>query len=302
VLDLRRLLVLREVARCGSLSGAARSLNYTQPAITHHIRRLEREVGTPLVSRAGRGVRLTEAGQALVAHADALAARLAAAEEQVGAIAGLRAGRVRLASFPTGTATLVPRALAELKRLHPGLTVSLVEAEPPGSLGLLRQGDCDVALSFAYPSMPAEEAADFVTVPLFAEDLLAVLPAAHPLAGVDALRLELLADATWIAGCDRCRGHLLHACASAGFSPQIAFATDDYVAVQQLVAAGLGVALLPRLAITTVLTGGVAVRPLASPRQREIAVVLPADARRPPAVSATLAALQRAAAELGWAG
>jgi molybdate transport repressor ModE-like protein len=298
MLDLRRLLVLRAVARHGSLSAAARQLGYTQPAITHHIRRLEREVGTPLVARAGRGIRLTEAGQALAAHVDAVSARLAAAEEEVAAIAGLRAGRARLASFPSGSATLVPAALARLRASHPLVGVSLVEAEPPTSLALLRRGDCDLALTFEYAGVASDEGADFTKVPLLADRLLAVLPAGHPLAHAGVLGLDQLAEETWIAGCERCRDHLLRACAAAGFTPEIAFATDDYVAVQRLVAVGLGVALLPELVLGTVQLPGVVATPLASAPERQILVVAPAAPQQPPAVAATLAALQAASAAL----
>ena len=297
MLDLRRLLVLRAVAHHGSLSAAARQLGYTQPAITHHIRRLEREAGTPLVARAGRGIRLTEAGQALAAHADAVSARLAAAEEEMAAIAGLRAGRARLASFPSSSATLVPAALARLRASHPLIEVSLVEAEPPTSLGLLRRGECDLALSFEYAGVTTDEGKDFVKAPLLTDRLLAVLPVSHRLARAGTLRLEQLAGETWIAGCERCSDHLLRA-AAAGFTPKIAFATDDYIAVQRLVAVGLGVALLPELVLATVQLPGVVATPLVSNPERQILVITPAGGRQPPAVAATLAALQAASAAL----
>ncbi len=297
MLDLRRLLVLRAVAHHGSLSAAARQLGYTQPAITHHIRRLEREAGTPLVAKAGRGIRLTEAGQALAAHADALSARLDAAEEEMAAIAGLRAGRARLASFPSSSATLVPDALARLRASHPLITVSLVEAEPPTSLALLRRGDCDLALSFEYPGVAADEGSDFAKAPLLADQLLTVLPAGHHLAQAGVLRLEQLAGETWIAGCERCRDHLLRAAAAAGFTPQIAFATDDYIAVQRLVATGLGVALLPELVLATVLLPGLVAMPLVSAPERRIVAIIPAG-QQPPAVAATLAALKAASAAI----
>jgi molybdate transport repressor ModE-like protein len=293
MLDLRRLLVLRAVAHHGSLSAAARQLGYTQPAITHHIRRLEREAGTPLVARVGRGIRLTEAGQALAAHADALSARLAAAEEEVAAIAGLRAGRARLATFPSSSATLVPAALVQLRASHPLIEVSLVEAEPPTSLALLRRGDCDLALSFEYADATTQEGADFTKTPLLADPLRAVLPASHPLAQAGIVHLEQLASETWIAGCERCRDHLLRVAAAAGFAPRIAFATDDYIAVQRLVAAGLGVALLPELVLTTVQLPGLTATPVAGNPVREICVITPAG-QQPPAVAVTLAALQAA--------
>ncbi|HEV2375501.1 MAG TPA: LysR family transcriptional regulator [Streptosporangiaceae bacterium] len=296
MLDLRRLLVLRAVAHHGSLSEAARQLGYTQPAITHHIRRLEREAGTPLVAKAGRGIRLTEAGQVLVAHAEVVSARLAAAEEEVAAIAGLRAGRARLASFPSSSATLVPAALAQLRASHPLIEVSLVEAEPPTSLALLRHGDCDLALTFEYAGVVSDEGADFTKTPLLTDRLLAVLPASHPLAQASTLDLAQLSAETWIAGCERCRDHLLRATAEAGFTPQIAFATDDYIAVQRLVIVGLGVALLPELVLATVALPGLTAIPLASAPQRQILAITPAATRQPPAVAATLAALQAASA------
>ena len=324
MLDVRRLMVLRAVARAGTLSAAARELGYTQPAVTHHLRRLEREVGTALVTRAGRGVRLTDAGRALVPHADALAARLAAAADEVAAIAGLRAGTARLAAFPSANATLVPTALALLRARHPGIAVTLLEAEPPESLALLRRGDCDLALSFTYRVAgaagphggghdgtgdgTADEDGDgdeggpgVARVPLLTDHLHAVLPRGHRLAAAPAVRLAQLAGETWIAGCERCRGNLLRACAAAGFTPEIALATDDYVAVQRLVGAGLGVALLPGLVVATLTLPEVAVRPLAPPPRRRVAAVLPAGSR-PPAVTALLTALQDAARPAGAAG
>ncbi|MER5489400.1 LysR family transcriptional regulator, partial [Streptomyces sp. NPDC002812] len=145
MLEARHLRVLRAVAVGGSFSAAARALGCTQPAVSQQIRALETSVGTPLLVRTGREMRLTEAGEALVRHAGGILAQLTAAEEEVAALAGLRAGRVRLVSFPSGSSTLVPTALAALRAAHPGTRVFLEEAEPPRSVELLRQGDCDVA-------------------------------------------------------------------------------------------------------------------------------------------------------------
>ena len=294
MLDIKRLQALQAVAREGSLSAAARTLGYTQPAVSHHIASLEAHLGTALVTRAGRGVRLTDAGAALAEHADDVLGRIAAAEEDVAMIAGLRAGRVRLAAFPSGAATLVPDALARLRDRHPGVAVSFEEAEPPESLPLLRAGDLDVVLGFSYEEDAA--AGDFERIALLEDPLLAVLPAGHALAGASVIALEDLADDVWIAGCPHCRGHLLHACAEAGFEPEIAFATDDYVAVQGLVAAGLGVALLPRLALVGMTRPGVEVRAVAQSPQRVIEAVVAAGARRPPTVTAMVEVLQEAAA------
>src|SRR3954470_4201241 len=134
MIEARHLRVLRAVARGGSFSAAARALGCTQPAVSQQMKALEASAGTPLLVRGPREMRLTQAGEALVRHADGILAGLAAAEEEVAAIAGLRAGRVRLASFPSGTPTLVPGAVAALRAAHPGTQVSLVEAEPPRSV------------------------------------------------------------------------------------------------------------------------------------------------------------------------
>jgi molybdate transport repressor ModE-like protein len=297
VLDVRRLHLLREVARHGSLSAAARALDYSQPAVSHHIARLEEEFGTPLLLRGGRGVRLTEAGETLCAHAEEILGRMAVAREEMAALSGLRAGRVRLGAFPSATATLLPPAIAALRRSHPGLVLSLVEDEPPEALALLRAGELDLAVVFSYPEAADAPAPDLDAAPLVDDALVAVLPADHPEADGSGERLQLgqLADETWIAGCDRCRAHLLHACAEAGFAPRIAFATDDYVAVQALVAAGVGVALLPRLGLRASHRPDVAVRELAGAPARSVYAVTPSAARRPPAVQAMLEQLVAAA-------
>jgi DNA-binding transcriptional LysR family regulator len=298
VLDVRRLNVLRAVANEGTFSAAARALDYTQPAVSHHVARLEAEVGTALLVRSGRGVRLTEAGQALVEHTDAVLARLASAEDEIAAIAGLRAGRVRLAAFPSASATLVPIAARMLQDAHEGVTVSLVEEEPPEALALLRGGEVDVAVAFGYPEADLTSTHDLEVVPLLEDDLFVVLPA-----GRSARRVKLsnLADETWIAGCERCRAHLLHLAGQAGFQPRIAYATDDYVTVQGLVAAGLGVALLPSLALAAVRRDDIATVPLAKPAARQIAAVVPAGPRYPPAVSAMIGALRSASATVSRA-
>ena len=295
MLDLRRLTVLRAVAREGSFSAAARALDYTQPAVSHHISRLEAEVGTALLHRSPRGVRLTEAGEALVQHADAVLTRLDAAQEEVAAIAGLRSGRVRVAAFPSASATLFPAAVSSLRASSPGVRVSLIEAEPPEALGLLRTGEVDLALTFGYPESVPPGRGEFDLEPLFDDELVLVT-------GVGATtrnpQLADFKDEAWIAGCERCRAHLLHLAAEAGFEPQIVYATDDYVTVQSLVAAGLGVTVLPSLALRAHRRPDVDVIPLGADAVRQIAaVVLPGS--RPPAIAAMVDALRRAGQAIG---
>jgi DNA-binding transcriptional LysR family regulator len=308
VIEARHLRVLRAVAATGSFSAAGRELGCTQPAVSQQMKALEASVGTPLLVRTGREMRLTQAGEALVRHASGILAGLTAAEEEVAAIAGLRAGRVRLVSFPSGSSTLVPAALAALRAAHPGTRVSLEEAEPPASVTMLRDGDCDIALAFRYegaggaPGAPgagetaADEWEDLVVRPLLVDRLVGMVPERHPLAEAGTVAIGELAGEPWIAGCPRCRGQLVEVCARAGFTPRIDFATDDYPAVVGLVGAGLGVAVLPQLAVESVRPRGARALTLEPAVRREIVALTLPDLARVPAVAATLDELARAAA------
>ena len=276
MLDVTRLRVLVAVARHGSVTAAARELNYAQPSVSHHLARLEAETGVRLIQRAGRGIRLTEAGRLLADRAAEVLGRLDAAENELAAHAGLRAGRVRLAAFPSALGTIVPAAAAMLRTQYPGMDVRLTEAEPPEALRMLRAGYVDVALVFRHvqgivpdgipegmPEGPEgngmrgrlvlDEPVHLLTCARLSADGDHADPAGgHPGGHADGRRFAELgryAGRRWIAGCDRCRVHLITQCSLAGFSPKIAFTTDDYVAVQALVAAGLGVATLPDLAL-----------------------------------------------------
>lgn len=220
MIEARHLRVLRAVASTGSFSAAARELGCTQPAVSQQMKALEASAGTPLLVRTGREMRLTQAGDALVRHAAGILAGLTAAEEEVAAIAGLRAGRVRLVSFPSGSSTLVPTALAALRDAHPGTRVSLEEAEPPRSVRMLRDGDCDVALAFRYEGASgAEEWEDLVVRPLLSDRLVGLVPERHRLARAGSVAIGDLAEEPWIAGCPRCRGQLVEVCETAGFTP-----------------------------------------------------------------------------------
>jgi molybdate transport repressor ModE-like protein len=333
MIEARHLRVLRAVARTGSFSAASRELGCTQPAVSQQMKALEKAVGLPLVARSGRGVQLSEAGEVLLKHAAGILAGLSAAEQEVAAIAGLRAGRVRLVSFPTASSTLVPPAVARLRDAHPGVRVSLVEAEPPESLAMLRGGECEIALAFRYPGensgslepaaavhgasraaraaavlAAAETAAagdwsELVVRPLLADPLVGLLPVGHPLAGRGEghpVELAELAEEQWIAGCPQCRGHLVELCAGAGFAPRIDFATDDYPAVVGLVAAGLGVAVLPSLALAAVRPDAVAAVPVhaasGGPAVREVVALTLPDLAEVPAVALMLDRLATVAA------
>jgi DNA-binding transcriptional LysR family regulator len=299
MIDAAGLRVMKAIADEGSFTGAALALGYSQPAISQMVRRLEQRTGTVLVERVGRNVRLTEAGEVLARHAVAVLSALDAAEEEVAAIAGLRAGRVRLMAFPSSSATLVPRALALVKQRFPDITVTFTEAEPPESLAALRAGECDLAVAFAYEGTDlgrGEEDLDiFVTQKLLDDEVRLALPRSHPLADSEVVELAALSNENWIAGCPRCRGHLLQLCANEGFSPNVGFETEDYVAVLGLVAEGLGVALIPDLILRTAHHHDVVTLPMHPASRRQVQVVTTADLQRVPAVQATIDALVEAA-------
>ena len=282
MLDVTRLRVLVAVARYGSVTGAARALNYAQPSISHHIARLEAETGARLLQRAGRGVRLTEAGRLLAERAEEIIGRLDAAENELAAHVGMRQGRVRLAAFPSALGTIVPAAAARLEAENPGVDLMLAEAEPPEALRMLRAGYVDVALVFRHyqqdadPQVPGPDEEGARGRLLLDEPVHLVTPAAGTeAAGTEAEGPASLADYAkhrWIAGCERCRAYLLRQCAMAGFTPAIAFTTDDYVAVQALVAAGLGVTTLPGLCLRAARHPGVRTMSLPGARRHVFAL------------------------------
>jgi DNA-binding transcriptional LysR family regulator len=331
MLDVTRLRVLVAVARCGSVTAAARALNYAQPSVSHHLARLEAETGTKLIQRAGRGIRLTDAGRLLAERAAEIIGRLDAAENELAAYTGLRAGRLRLAAFPSALGTIVPAAAALLRDQQPGVDLRLTEAEPPEALRMLRAGYVDVALVFRYseersgsadgfgpgfvPGLgPGEDEDNGIDLAeglrerlLLTEPVHLVTsahgaaagPAADAAAGsghgeADPAELAGYARHRWIAGCDRCRANLLRQCAQAGFTPKIAFTTDDYIAVQALVAADLGVSTLPALCLRAARHPGIKTVPLPG-AHRYVLAVRYGDPPDPPAVDVLMDALRTVA-------
>ncbi|GAB3499899.1 LysR family transcriptional regulator [Flexivirga lutea] len=292
MLDLRRLQALVAVARTGSVSGAAEELHYGQPTISHHLRRLEAETHTVLVQRVGRGIRLTAEGQALAHRAEEILALGRRAEEELQLAAGLRAGRVRLAAFPSAAATLVPPALTSLRTSAPGVAIELVEAEPPDAIELLRAGRVDLAITFTYDDSDAELlSADTVLT----DHLYLVEPAgARRRTAGRALRAHR--HTPWVAGCERCRAQLVQLCAAGGYEPEISFATDDYLAVQALVAQGALVSILPGLTLAVHRHPGV--RATRLPATRQVQVVTYGAPPRPRAVDAVADAIVAAAREV----
>lgn len=251
MLDVKRLRVLREVAARGSFSAAAEALAYTQSAVSQQIAALEREAGTLLVQRGARGIRMTEAGRALVAHADVILARLDDAEAELEAIAGARGGRLRLVSFPSAGATIAPSAIGRFRTEYPGVEVTLEPREPFEGLECLKAGDCDIAVTLEAPFAPIDDKA-IERRNLLDDPMYVCLPADHRVAAKARLKMADLAEESWIIGTTgTCPDGtiLIRACQTAGFEPRVAFQSDDYTAMQGFVAAGVGVCFIPDLAL-----------------------------------------------------
>jgi DNA-binding transcriptional LysR family regulator len=248
MLDVRRLRVLTEVARRGSLSAAADALSYSGSAVSQQIAALEREAGTVLLERRARGVVLTEAGKVLVRHAETVLAQLAAAEAELAALEDLRTGRLRLASFATAGASLLPLAVDAFRARHPEIAFSIHQASPAESVALLRDGALDLAITVDLDPAPAE---GVEVIHLFDDPVKLALHRDHPLAGAAKIRLADLREEIWIDVPRLTSGGkvLARACERAGFSPRVAYESEDYTAIQELVGAGVGIALLPDLAL-----------------------------------------------------
>ncbi len=296
MLNVNRLRVLREVANRRSFSAAAEALSYTQSAVSQQIATLESETKTTLIERRSRGLRLTAAGELLVEHTEGIIARLEAAEADLQAIAGVRGGRLRIASFPTAGATLMPVAIATFRKRFPEVELTLAEGEPQDMAPRVEAGEFDLALLFEFKRPGRPHGPDLRRVELFEDPMYLALPQAHPLAVATVLRLADLRDQAWVqtSADSPCARHVVRSCHAAGFEPNVAFESDDYQTVQGLVGAGVGVALIPELALAHV-REDIAIREI-SPRSpvRRVTVATPRDALTP-AAEAMLAILEAAA-------
>ena len=286
MIDVQQLRALVELSRFGTVSAAAESLGFSQSTVSHQLAALSRATGAVLLTRAGRGVRLTEEGRALAARGQEVLDLLERTEREVVSMARAEAGRVRLAAFPSAVASLVPGVLDVVGRQYPGLEVELVDAEPPEALDALRRGRVDAALSFSYVD---DDAGQGLQAEHLLDDVLYLVT--HP-GGIT--RIADGAQCRWVTGCARCREELLAVGRANGFTPETAYASDDYVAVQALVAAGVGAALLPGMALSAYRHEGVQVRPLAR-EQRRVEVVTRAERPRPLAIDVLVEACQVAA-------
>jgi DNA-binding transcriptional LysR family regulator len=286
MLNLVHLKVLAAVARHGSVTEAAKELNYSQPSVSHHLSRLEAATGVRLVQRVGRGIRLTPEGQLLASRATEIVGRVDAATSELAAQVGLQAGRVRLAANASALSTIVPKAAAALAQAHPGLELSLIDRHPVEALQMLREGEIDIALIFQYADAPLEE-----------EGFRLVHITDDPIYLISRRADDSIANhrhSSWIGGCERCQNELTTVCRQEGFTPRIASLSDDVVAVQALVAAGVGVTTLPGLALQAHRRPDLHATELTNfPRQLYAATY--GEPPDPPATTAVLATLTEAA-------
>jgi DNA-binding transcriptional LysR family regulator len=285
MLDLARLRVLDAVARTGSVTAAAKELHYSQPSVSHHLARLEQETGAQLLQRIGRGIRLTPAGCLLADRAAEILGRVDAAAAELSAHVGLSTGRVRMAGFTSVLSTLVPAAAEILRLEHPGLELSVTDTHPPEALELLRAGRVDLTLIFRYDDSPPEDE-DIRLVHLL-DDPTYLITTSGP------AELADYREWRWIAGCERCRAHLIEDCARAGFTPRIGYTTDDMVLMQALVAAGMGVTTIPGLALRSHQASGITATEIHGSNRRVYAATYGAPPD-PPATTALITALQQA--------
>lgn len=304
MLNLARLKVLTEVVEHGSFSAAADALAYTQSAVSQAIQRLEAETGATLLVRDRRGVRPTAAGRTLLEHAEAILTQVQSAEDDLAAVLGVRGGRLRVASFPSAGATLMPQAVFSFRRLHPEVELSLAEGEPEDMAPRLRAGEFDLALLFEFPGDDDLTAGLDVT-PLLEDVMYLALPVEHPLADEPQLMLGDLRHEEWVqtSASSPCARHVVRSCLAAGFVPHVSFESDDYETVQGLVAAGVGVALIPRLALERV-RPGIVVRALEPSPARNVIAATPTPPGVAPAAEAMLAILRQQAPDFvehrGW--
>jgi len=293
MLDVRRLRVLHAVSEYGTVTAAAAALGYTAPAVSQQLAALERETGVRLTERAGRGIGLTPAADILVAHAAALLARLDAAEADIAALRDQVAGRVTLAAFPSAAAALVPDTWRALREHAPHVTIELEEMEPEESLPAVLRGDADIAIAHEYDLLPRPLDPLFERRDLLDDPVLVALPATDPASGPAtggaAVDLASLAGRPFLAPrrATGCAELIQRACARAGFVPAVTARATDFHVLLSLVAAGAGVALVPRLAAGR-LPDGVVLRAPAQPVTRKIFTVSRRGGDRRPAVRVVL--------------
>jgi DNA-binding transcriptional LysR family regulator len=302
MLEVRRLRLLRELAARGTVTAVADALSYTPSAVSQQLAQLERDAGVQLLERVGRGVRLTDSGRLLVSHADAVLARLEAAEADLAGVAGRVAGRLRVAAFQTGAHALGAPALAGLARRHPELRGQLVQADAEVSLPALRLGDVDVVLAEEYDHAPRPRDPALERIEICRDPLVFAVPTSHPLASRDTIAFADLAGEQWVGGESGTNYAVMleRACRSlGGFEPDVVHEIDDVRLMLRLVADNGAVALVPELGQPALVPEVVVRPPATGPIDRSIFVAFRRGTGDRPSVRAFAAALVARAEELG---
>jgi len=281
MLDIVRLRVLAAVAAHGSVTAAAKALHYSQPSVSHHIARLEAETGARLIRHVGRGIRLTQEGELLARRAVEIIGRIDAADAELADLVGLRTGRVRLAAFSSALSVLIPPAVRALHERHPGIDLQFTDAHPTTAQRQLRVGTIDVAIVFHYGDASPDK--DIRYEHLLDDPVFLLSQRADD-------TLDAHADSAWIAGCEHCQGDLIQICRTAGFTPRIAYTSDDVIVRQSFVAAGLGVTTMPALTLRSHHADGITASEIGVRRRISVATI--GDPPDPPATAALIAALR----------
>lgn len=283
-IDSTELRILHALATTGSLTAAAASLGLSQPAVSQRIKRVETRLAVPLIERQGRGIRLTTAGNILAEHGRTVVAEIDAALSAIDDLRGERGGTLRLVGFPSASATIVPAIMRRMSQEAPDVALQYREAEPPGAVEMLRDGEVDCALIFDYVGA-AELPAGSAFTPLWRETV-ALVVSEERAEGLTHAHLGDFATEHWIAGCEKCRGHLLAAAGENGFEPDIIQETDNVPAMLAMAAAGGAVAMVPGLALAAARTlpEGAVQMPLDPPRYRTIGLVSMDTANESPQV------------------
>jgi DNA-binding transcriptional LysR family regulator len=297
-IDLRRLKVLREFDQRGTVAATAEALHLTPSAVSQQLAGLARDIGAPLLEKHGRRVRLTGQARVLLSHAVVVQEQLERARADLASWDEGSLGEVRIGSLSTGIAALVAPTYARLRLIRPGIRVSVDEAEPPGVFTSLDVGGLDVVVTSDYPTGPPRHDRRYHRVDLLSDPLDAVLPVGHPLARPQGIRLETLAAESWVGSSpgDPCSQIMMAVCAAAGFTPDIVHRSVEWGAAASMVAAGCGVALIPRLAQP--LPVDVVVCPvIETPASRQIFAAVRAGAQNDPVIATVLEILQESAAQ-----
>ncbi|MFI7502696.1 LysR family transcriptional regulator [Streptomyces sp. NPDC049687] len=299
MLNLERLRTLDALARHGSVSGAAQGLHITTSAVSQQLAKLEREVGQRLLAKHGRGVRLTDAGRLLADHASRILSQVELAQSDLEAQRGQVVGELRLSAFPTAARGLFPAALAELRKAHPGLRLRSCELEPENGVAGVVRGDLDLAVVLDWYNKPMPVPDGLVKAPILDDPADVAMPAGHPLAGRDEVDLGEFAEDEWITWGEGefCHEWLMFTLRSRGVEPIVGHRAAETHTQLNLVAAGLGVCIAPRLGRNPVPEGVVTV-PLKQRVRRHVYVVWRADADRRPSIRAAVEALKSAGAAM----